>query len=750
MDNKLWIGAPADTGNGAVTFQKRITITKPLTKATLRTSAIGVYNAFLNGKKIGRRVLAPGFTGYQNRVQYATDDLTGLLRADENLLEITVAPGWAVGRLGYQGDRGLWADHVRAACELELTFADGTEERIVTDPTWQVLTSAVTFADIYDGETIDLTHTPTILGNALAEDDAFSLIPQEGADIVEQECLAPVELITTPKGERVLDFGQNLTGYVTLRIKGNPGERVVLSHGEVLDQDGNFYNRNYRTAKNILTFILDGREDFFKPGYSFQGFRYVRIDEYPDREIDMDGFRAVAVHSDMTRTGRFACGDAKINQLYHNIVWGQKGNYLDVPTDCPQRDERLGWTGDTQVFCRTAATNYDVRLFFKKWLGDLRAEQGADGSVRGVCPEKWKGDYKTRIAAGWGDVATIVPWTLYELYGEKQILADNFDMMCRWVDYQHSAGPEEFLWLGGYHYGDWLAMDAGEDSYVGATANDLIASAFFARSTELVSRAGEVLGKDVSEYKRLYDNVVKAFRAYFMENGFPKEEFPYTEICQEGKKPVDTVRKGMTQTALVLILHFGLCLPEERAALADKLEELIHDFGDKMATGFLGTPYILHVLSACGKTDLAYKLFFNEGNPSWLYSVNHGATTMWEHWNSIKEDGSFWSTKMNSFNHYGYGAVGDWMYGVICGVQPRIDGVGYEKIRLAPKPCERLGFAKCAIDTVRGRLESHWYYTADRICFEFTVPETCEAEILLPDGRTYTVRGGRHLYSVKR
>lgn len=750
MQHKQWIQSPVKTERAAVTFFKTFTLSGAVKKATLYVSAVGVYTAALNGEKLGKQVLTPGFTSYRNRVQYQTLDVTSDLKP-ENRLEITVAPGWAMGRIGYtkHGGISIFADHLRAACELEVTLADGTVQYVVTDDSWQVQTHEVTFADIYDGETIDKTHVPTLLGNAQPDNDEYPLIPQEGADITEQEQFAPLSLITTPKGEKVLDFGQNMTGYVSLHIHGKRGERVVLSHGEVLDKDGNFYNENYRSAQNTLTFILSGSDDFFKPSYSFQGFRYVRIDEYPNQEIDPDAFRAIAVHSNMQRTGRFVCGDAKINQLYHNIIWGNKSNYLDIPTDCPQRDERLGWTGDTQVFCRAAAINYDVRAFFKKWLGDLRVEQEADGAVRGVCPEFNAGVYKTRISAGWGDVATIAPWTLYELYGDKEILAENFEMMKKWVEYIRAAGPEEFLWLGGQHYGDWLAMDAGEDSYVGATSNDLVASAFYANSVDLLVRAGEVLGKDMTEYKTLYQNVVKTFRSYFMENGMPKEELPWTEVIGPGRtSKVDTVRKGVTQTAIVLILHFRLCLPEERAALADKLEELIHAFGDRMSTGFLGTPYILHVLSDCGKQELAYQLFFNEENPSWLYSVTHGATTMWEHWNSLKEDGSFWSTDMNSFNHYAYGAVADWMYGSVCGVRVKPDGVGYRKIRLEPKPCERLGFAKCAIETVRGRLESYWYYADGRICFEFTVPEGTEAEIVLPNGLTETVKGGSYCYSI--
>ena len=750
MKNKQWIRSPISTDPAAVTFSKSVTVKAGLKQALLSTSAVGVYRAEINGKKVGCGVLAPGYTAYDKRVQYHTEDVTDMLCAS-NVLSVTVAPGWAVGHLGFKKGNHVYADHMRAAAELKLVYEDGKEEYVCADESWSVYTNEVTFADIYNGETIDKTHSPKLLGSAVLDNDgSFPLVPQIGDDIVENEILTPISLIVTPLGERVIDFGQNMTGYVTLRIKGKRGERVVLTHAEVLDKDGNFYTENYRSAENKLTFILSGGEDFFKPAFSFQGFRYVRVDEYPEGNIDLEGFRAVVVHTKLDRIGRFECGDTKINQLYHNIIWGQKSNYLDLPTDCPQRDERMGWTGDAQVFCRTAGMNFDVYRFFEKWLADMRAEQGADGSIRGVCPERFALEgYHTRIATGWGDAATIIPWTLYELYGKSEILAENFDMMCKWVNYMRGAGEDEYLWLGGYHYGDWLAMDAGEDSYVGATSNDLIASAFYANSVRLVIRAGEVLGYDVDEYRELYINVVRRFREYFMENGMPKDEFPYTEIPPSfSKSPVDTVRHGMTQTALVLILHFDLCLPEEREALSAKLEELIHDFGDRMSTGFLGTPYILHVLSACGKTELAYKLFFNTCNPSWLYAVEHGATTVWEHWNGIKEDGSFWSKSMNSFNHYAYGSVCDWIYKTVCGVDMLESA--YKKIRLAPVPCERLGFAKCAIETPCGRLESHWYYAKDRICFEFTVPELSEAEIVLPDGRIETVRGGSYCYSVLR
>ena len=615
-----WIAASVKCDGSAMTF-KKIFSAEGVTKAVIKVSGLGTYCALINGKKVGRQVLTPGWTSYTYRVQYQTVDVTELLGKD-NTIEIGVGPGWAVGRLGYHKDFGLYADRVCTIAEIELSYADGRVEYVYTDESWDVYNNEVTFSDIYDGETIDKTVESVCYGKAIIASYQFNTVAQIGADITEQEIIKPAKLIVTPKGERVIDFGQNMTGYVSLKIKGKRGERVCISHAEVLDKDGNFYTGNYRSAKNILTFVLSGEEDSFKPVYSFQGFRYIRIDEFPDVELNLGSFSAIVVHSDMERTGYFTCGDEKINQLYHNIIWGHKSNYLDIPTDCPQRDERLGWTGDTQVFCRVAGINYDVRKFFEKWLGDLRFEQEEDGAVRGVCPEKFGDGYHTRVSAGWGDVATIAPTTMYELYGDESFLSENFELMRRWVEYQHSAGSDEFLWLGGYHYGDWLAHDSGEDSYEGATSADLIASAFFYHSADLLVRAGKILGKDMSEYEILRDNVRRRFREVFMENGMPKGD-----PANLGKPLAAEDRHGMTQTAITLILHFGLCNEDERAALADKLVELIGLFGGRMSTGFLGTPYILHALSDNGKQDIAYKLFFNEDNPSWLYSVNSNAPT---------------------------------------------------------------------------------------------------------------------------
>ena len=375
----------------------------------------------------------------------------------------------------------------------------------------------------------------------------------------------------------------------------------------------------------------------------------------------------------------------------------------------------------------------------------MALEQGKNGAVYGIVPHCLGGGSVTRISAAWGDVACVMPWEIYLAYGNKKLLCDHFPMMKKWVEYIRSAGSEEYLWLGGFHYGDWLAMDAGADSYVGATSNDLIASAFYAYSLELLIKAGVELEYDMSEYVELRKNVVRAFRNYFMENGMPKEEFPYTEILPKNHPPVDTVRQGLTETAIVLILKFGLYEKNEKEGLINKLCELIDKWGGKMTTGFVGTPYILHVLTDNGRSDIAYKLLYQESNPSWLYSVTHGATTMWEHWNSLKEDGSFWSAAMNSFNHYAYGAVYDWIFGKAIGITPTAKG--YSTVSIAPHPDKGLGFANASIKSRFGKIACLWYYKGDEVYYEITVPRGVTANITLPGGYRETVTEGTYHFT---
>ena len=735
-----WIISPHEPGNAVELFERLFEIHGQVREAILCISARGVYSAELNGQRLGPGVLTPGWTS-NSRMLYQQYDVTACIQ-EQNRLSIGLARGWGADTLGWVPNAAAKRPQPALIAQLEILTTGGKRICIGTDERWQVMTSPVLFAQIYYGETVDLTAAIRPIGRAVRIKIPAELVPQYGEWITEHERLAPAACIHTPKGECVLDFGQNLTGYVELRIRGPRGGRIVLHHAEALDSEGNFYNENYRTARNEMTYVLSGGNDIFKPRYTFQGFRYVRLSEYPLETVDLSAFMAVAVYSDMNRTGRFCCGNADINQLYHNILWGQRSNYLDIPTDCPQRDERLGWTGDAQVFCRTAAINYDVERFFDKWLDDMALEQWPDGAISGIVPDCFRNrsDKKTRISAAWGDAACIIPWELYMAYGNAVQLRKRLPMMRRWVDYIRHAGPEEYLWLGGMHYGDWLAMDAGSDSYVGATSNDLIASAFFAYSTSLLIRAGEALGENMSAYRSLYQKIVRAFRAYFMENGMPKVELPYTEVCIDGHAPIDTTRRGITQTALTLILHFNLCTVFERPKLAAKLAEMIHAADTHLETGFVGTPYLLHALSDNGYAALAYDLLLQTSAPSWLYSVQHGATTMWEHWDSVRADGSFWSSNMNSFNHYAYGAVYDWIFGVAAGIKP--SSPGYQKISLCPHPDQRLGFLNVSLRTRSGMLRTCWYYKGDMVYYEFEVPAGAVAHLRLPSGYTAELTGG--------
>ena len=752
FEKAKWITAGADFKECLPAFQKKFTAKGAVKKATAYMTAFGVYDFSIDGKKVGNAIMAPGWTFYTKWAQYQTYDITDLLGA-ESTLSVTVAPGWAAGFIGWQrhkvenypGPYGI--PYTSFVAVIEIEYADGEKETIVSDESWQIYTTHILYSEIYDGERTDLNREIRPVGSAKVTDQPIpQLLPQKGENIVEREVLAPVALITTPKGETVIDFGQNLAGFVRFRVKGNKGDVVSFSYAEVLDAKGHFYNANYRTAINESTYILDGEEHVLNPRFTFQGFRYVRVDAFPG-EINLDDFRAVAIYSDMARTGDFSCGNEKLNQLYSNIVWGMRGNYIDVPTDCPQRDERLGWTGDAQVFCRAATLNYDVENFFRKWLYDMSQNQNADGSIAGVIPTFY---YAASISTAWADAACICPWEIYRAYGNKDILSVCYPMMKKWLEYIHNYGdPEdEFLWVGhSKHYGDWLAMDAGEDYYMGATQLDLIASAYFYYSTGLTIKAGKVLGEDTTELETLRANIRKAFRKAFMENGMPKlyRKGDALEENHTGNRirPV----KPVTQTAIALILRFGLYEEEERQALVDKLVQLIEEFDGRMSTGFVGTPLLLHVLSDNGRADVAFNLLLQERNPSWLFSVNQGATTIWEHWNSQKEDGSFWSTDMNSFNHYAYGSVYDWMFGDMVGITVSEDGPGYEKITYAPHTDKRIGFAQASLETRRGKLSASWKYLPDgTVRYELSLPATTTATVHLPGQPDRILTGGSYVF----
>lgn len=717
-----WITSPKEMGDICPVFRKNFKLQKTVLNAKIYISALGVYEAKLNGKRIGDYVLAPGWTSYGHRVQYQEYDITNLL-GKENSLEITIGKGWCFSELTWENKVFSPYPVPAAICAMKISYNDGTDEIILSDESFEVSESAVLYSDIYDGEIYDSRSVKRHWEPAAVRQDYPKeiLILQQGEYIREIEEIKPVELLLTEKNEKIIDFGQNLTGYVKFKTGHPAGTVLEISHAEVLDSDGCFYTENLRSAKQHIRYVANGQRAEYKPFFTFQGFRYIRLDQWPG-DVSLDDFTAVVVHSDMKRTGYFECSNEKVNKLFSNIIWGQKGNFLDVPTDCPQRDERLGWTGDAQVFIRAASYNFDTQKFFEKWLTDLSLDQLEDGGVPAIVPNVF-GEWEANSSSAWGDAAVICPWQIYLTYADKDMLNRQFDSMKKWVDYIRKQGKDEFLWNTGHQYGDWLGLDAAEGSYEGATPKDLIATAYFAYSTGLFIKAGKVLDKDMAEYETLYSNVVSAFQNNFIKDG---------KITAH------------TQTAHALAIYFDLC-GRWKAEIVRELAEIVIANGNKLKTGFVGTPYLLHALSQNGYTKTAYSLLLQEDFPSWLYSVNKGATTIWEHWDGIKNDGSFWDPAMNSFNHYAYGAVADWMYEVIAGINIDESAPGFENVVLKPIPDKRLGYAAASIDTRLGKLSSKWSILDDKIKYEFEVPN--KATIIIGN-EVHKVAKGQYVFTV--
>lgn len=714
LERSEWIKGCEKNLRGGTVYLKNFQCAAKAEKAILKITALGVYEAKLNGERVGDFILAPGWTSYLNRLQVQSYDVTNLLKT-ENSFEVTVGQGWRAIANKRDGSDFLGYRDTALIAELTLTYADGSTESIVTDSSWTARESKLRYTNIYDGDIYDATFKAGSARHCICVDlEKDMLIPQEGEKIVEQERMPALQIIKTPAGETVIDFGQNMTGYVEFRIKGTPGAQATVSHGETLDRDGNFYNANYRSARAQIKFTCDGEEHTYKSALTFFGFRYIRLENWPD-EIKKENFTAVVVHSDIRRTGYFECSDEAVNRLFKNIIWGQKGNFLDVPTDCPQRDERLGWTGDAQVFVRTASLNFDVERFFKKWLRDLTADQGRDGCVPSVIPNI---SDDMGGSSAWSDAAVICPWEIYRTYGDKAVLEEQFDSMKAWIDWMRERS-ENGRRSGGSHFGDWLGLDSPEGSYKGATPEDLIATAYYKYSTELFIKAAHALGRDVAEYENIPAEAAKAFRREYMENGRVK---------------------NATQTACVLALYFDIT--DDRAATAAQLNELVKRAGH-LETGFVGTPYLLHALSNNGYAETAYDLLLRREYPSWLYPISKGATTVWEHWDGIKPDGTMWSTDMNSFNHYAYGAVADWMYGSAAGINSDPDRPGFEHIIFRPVTDRRLDFVKASIDTRRGTVASEWRRENGRIKYIFTVPEGCCASAVI-GGEKHEVGAGTH------
>ncbi len=689
-------------------FAKTFTLDKKVKKARLYATAHGVYEAALNGTQVGDYRMTPGWTSYHNRLQYQIYDVTEML-ARENEIEITVGNGWYKGILGFTCEPNRYGTQVGAFAELHIVYEDGSKDVIATDESWSVKTGEIRYSEIYMGETID-TDVPEITkGKVVVKDfDKSVLTAQENEPVRITEKIPGKELIVTPKGERLVDFGQIVTGVVELHVKGEKGEKIVIRHAEVLDKDGNFYPETLRQAKSIDTFICNGEEQIFRPHFTFHGFRYICVEGM--EEFTADQFIACVTHSDMEKTGDFSCSNKKVNQLQSNITWGQRGNFLDIPTDCPQRDERLGWMGDAQVFSWTAAFNRNTALFYTKWMRDIAAESSLEKGVPHIVPDI----LDQYSASAWSDAAVIIPWVVYQVYGDKGILEENWKCMHEWVDYIKNHCGENGLWQTGFQYGDWLALDKEESAdRTGATDKYMIANAYYLYVTDLVKKTAEVLGKteETEKYAELYDTTLKAFQEeYYTATG---------RIVSE------------TQTGAILSLYFNLAREKDRERILNTLLTNIENHKNHLSTGFVGTPYICHALSENGAHEMAATLFMKEDYPSWLYAVNMGATTIWERWNSIKPDGTFDESGMNSLNHYAYGSIGDWMYRKLVGLSQLEPG--YKRFQVKPMFVKGIEEWGIEYESVYGKIVARTSCKEGKIHVHVEVPANTTAVIVLPE-----------------
>jgi alpha-L-rhamnosidase len=723
-------------------LRKEFTLQGTVKSARVYVTCLGLYEMELNGRRVGDQVFTPGWTSYGKRLQYQTYDVTPQLQPGKNAIGVTLGDGWYRGYSSWDMRRNLYGEKLALLLQLHIVYQDGSTQIIATDDTWKASTGPILSSDIYNGEIYGARLEKKGWSAPNFNDAGWSdvkriehsksiLVAPAGPPVRKIQEIKSVAILKTPAGETVFDMGQNIVGWVRLKVQGKAGATVTLHHTEVLDKDGNFYRDNLRKAEQKIQYTLKGNGlEIYEPHFTFQGFRYVRVAGFPG-EPALENLTGIVIHSAMAPTGSFACSHPLINQLQHNIQWGQKGNFLDVPTDCPQRDERMGWTGDAQVFSRTAAFNMNVNNFFAKWLRDVEADQRPDGSVPFVIPNVL--GPTAGGATGWADVATIIPWNMYLAYGDTRILEQQYASMKAWVGYMQQ-NSSDYLWNKGFHFGDWLFYrpDDDNDGRAAVTNKYLIAQCFFAHSTQLLINAANVLGRkdDAAQYTELLQDVKNAFlKEYVTPNG--------------------QLVSG-TQTAYVLALNFDM-LPEAlRPQAAERLVQNIKGYNNHLTTGFLGTPYLCHVLTRFGYDDVAYSLLLQETYPSWLYPVKMGATTIWERWDGIKPDSTFQTPGMNSFNHYAYGAIGDWMYRVVAGIDTDESGPGYKHITIKPHIGGGLTFARADLQTYYGKVSAHWKTENGRLQLDVEIPANTKATVYIPASTVESIKeGGRALTSVK-
>ncbi len=750
-----WLTTPWGDPSISPYIRKKLELSKEIEKARVYMTGFGLYHLEINGKKVGSELFAPYCNAYDAWVQYQSYDVTDYLVQGQNVVGLLLGNGWAKGPFGTFGDMNTpYVKDFMVLGELHITYSDGTSEVIGTDESWKCHRSPIIEDSIYDGEVMD--------GSLIIEDwskpslndenwEPMTYIKPQGIGsvterlsppVIIKETLKPIELIKTPAGEWVLDFGQNMVGWVAFNGQVAHQGKVLLQYGEVLQQ-GNFYRDNLREAKARFEYIWADQESasrpeasslvngdesnamtkVIRPNFTFYGFRYVKLEGFLE-PINLDDFIGEVVYTDLETTGHIETSNKLVNQLFSNAMWSQKDNFLDVPTDCPQRDERMGWTGDAQVFSGTATFNMDTYPFYVKFMKDLYEEQKfAGGMVASTVPtfSQMKHDESSFIAGGacaWSDAATVIPWEVYLHSGDPAILRRQYQSMKDWVDWvikKDIAGGDRKLWIGGFQFGDWLALDGPvEGGVMGGTDNDFLASAYYKYSLELVAKAAKVLG--LNEEQAYYQN-----RANDVKKAIGKEFFSAT-----GRSTIHT------QTAHVVALHFDLVDDQVKGRVAGDLVELMKKTDMHLTTGFIGTPYLCRALSDHGASDAAYEVFFQDNFPGWLNEIRLGATTIWERWNSILEDGSISGTGMNSLNHYAYGSIVEWMYRHVCGIKPLEDSPGFKKFLIQPELNGHLDHAKVELMTPMGKLISKWSLEEEGyLNMTIEIPFNAEARLIL-------------------
>lgn len=746
LDNSEWVAKWIETGvaedvSDSVPcpyLRHSVCLEKDVVKAVVYISALGLYELRFNGQKVGDQLFTPGWTSYEKRVQYQVFDITTLVRKGENVVGAILGDGWYRSYFGWEGKKNLYGEKTALMAQIRLSYTDGSTGLIKTDGSWKSSTGPILKSDIYNGETYDARLEVEGWDKCGFDDSAwisavernapdFAVVPTDGAPVRITQILNPVEKIITPKGELLFDFGQNMVGWVQISLEGRAGSHITIDHGEVLDKDGNFYNENMRTAKTQDTYIFKGEGvETWEPRFTFHGFRYVRISGY-EGNITADKIEGHVIHSEMEKIGDFVCSDTLLNRLQKNIDWGLRGNFLDVPTDCPQRDERLGWTGDAQVFASTACFIRDTSSFYTKWMKDFPLDQKPDGSVPWVVPNMivdgggtgWSDGFG---ATGWSDAVIVIPWNVYLAFGDKRILETQYESMKAWVEYMIVHSADRYIFDFGFHFGDWLAFaeymsynyNSPDYGYAGAyTEKELIATAYFYYSTGLMQKVATILGRsdDEKRYSDIRPKIKEAFQREF--------------ITQTGRITSNS------QCAYTLALAFGLYDEQLTAEAARRLAADVSHF-EHLTTGFMGTPLICQALSDNGYADLAYMLLFNKRYPSWLYSVTKGATTIWERWDCIKPDGSFQDVGMNSFNHYAYGSIGNWLYTQVAGINIDQEKPGYKHVIIKPLITDRLSFVEAWHKSIYGVVSSRWERSGNNVWLIVEVPVNTVATVYIP------------------